>query len=160
MSLAKTILTMTVGVLSVMPTMVQSSPTRPPWGPPPGCMTPGDAHIVAQGWAQSISNFTDGLVDALVTPDFTEYTDSALSLNAECLMAPKPGPEQADAKLGTAIWTDRKTFKLLQGSSAPFQAEIQNVWNNCNTVFMRWKLTDTGSRPVNGIIVMETVPVR
>jgi hypothetical protein len=123
------------------------------------CLTPTDAQIVAEGWVQTIGNFSNGLVDALVTKQFTEYTESALSLNSECLMAPKPGPSQANPKLESAIWTNRTTFELLQGSSAPFQAKILNVWNTCDTVIMRWKLTDTGSRPVNGIIVLETIPV-
>lgn len=115
--------------------------------------------LVDQINVQSIGNFSTGLVNALVTKQFTEWTESALSLNSECLQAPQPGPAQADPQLESAIWTNRTTFELLQGSSAPYQASILNVWNTCETVIMRWKLTDTGSRPVNGIIVLETVPV-
>ena len=124
------------------------------------CMTHKDAVDISNGWAQSISNYSTGLVDALVTTNFTEWTESALSLNSVCLMSPTPSASNADPDLTSAIWTNRTTFELLQGSSAPFEAKILNVWNNCQTAIMRWELTNTGTRPVAGIIVMETVPVR
>ena len=54
----------------------------------------GEAEATQVGgfWVDLIGNYSQALADAVLTPDFTDYSDSALSLNAVCPQVPGTAP--------------------------------------------------------------------
>ena len=133
--------------------------TFPPHSKPPGpewCMSSSDALQVATTWTQLIGNYTKELAQDTLTANYTDYSESALSLNNVCPQAPVASPP-----LTYPVFTNRTQFEGGQGMQLPIESKILQVWQSCTTVTMRWELTNTtnGGRPVIGIIVLETVEV-
>lgn len=119
------------------------------------CLTGDEAYQVGSVWTELLSAYSAELADTALTEDFTDYSASALALNAECRQAPGFAPP-----IGEPVFRSREEFKARQGQAPHIESEILQVWSECRTVMMRWEMTSLGTRPVFGNIVFDTVPVR
>lgn len=109
---------------------------------------------VGTNWIQLLSAYTADMAKRVLTEDFTDYSASALSLNNECPQAPVASPP-----LGEPVFTTREQFMKAQGPQPPIQSDMLDVWHDCSTVTMHWKMTNLGSLPVLAVIVLKTVQV-
>jgi hypothetical protein len=142
----------------------------PPFYQAPGdsCMSHNDAVLVAQKWAELITDYSDAKADAILTPNFVDYSQSVNTLINTC-----PQGEAAEAvtmDLLAATFNDRAQFKTGQGEQPPINFAQLQLWNSCDAVTIRWMTTNTVNqtdpnlekgyvvKPVTGIIVMATQP--
>jgi len=117
------------------------------------CMSSSDAQRVANNFKLLINDYSNATADRVLTPGFVDYSDSVNELmNNGCPNGP--------AALGTATFDSRADFEAGQGSQPNIPFDILNIWNNCDTVTMRWRSSAPGTvqpeEPVTGIVVMET----
>lgn len=143
------------------------SPPGPP--PPPGeatCISAPDASLIATKFGMTISNYTSPLAVQLFTNNFTDQSDSVLTLMHE------PGLQAQDVsiftprivhfsmlttQLGHLTFSSKAAFLAAQGAQPNVPFEILNLWNTCNTVIIRW-LSKQTPLPVQGISVATVVP--
>ncbi|KAK5686166.1 hypothetical protein LTS10_002281 [Elasticomyces elasticus] len=116
------------------------------------CMSNNNALQIGGLWVELIGNYTQDLADAVLLPGFTDYSDSALSLNSACPQTTGPTPA-----LMSAVFENRTQFEAGQGPQPSIQSTISQVWNGCTSVTMRYQMTNLGTRPVVGLIVMDVV---
>ncbi|KAG9677416.1 hypothetical protein KCU99_g1676, partial [Aureobasidium melanogenum] len=124
-----------------------SPPGPPPPPPPPGdatCISAPDASLIATNFGMTISNYTEPLAVQLFTNNFTDQSDSVLTLMHE------PGLQAQD--LGKLTFSSKANFLAAQGAQPNVPFEILNLWNTCNTVIIRWLSAQT-PLPVQGISV-------
>lgn len=117
-------------------------------------MTPSQATAVAKLWPSLIGNYTHALAQAALTADYTDYSESALSLNQAC-----PRVNGTAPPLTSPVFTSRAEFEEGQGSQPPIDSEILNIWPSCENVVLRYNMTNLGTRPVITVIVIEAVRV-
>jgi len=122
------------------------------------CMTGAQAAKVAQNFRALIhETFNETLAKTAMTKDFTDYSDSVITLiDSGC-----SGP----VALTTATFTSRAAFIQGQSGQPPIPFKILNLWHTCSTVIIRWRASAPGTisttqEPVTGIIVLETQPNR
>lgn len=122
------------------------------------CMTNSQAAKVAQNFRALIhEEFNTTLAKTALTKDFTDYSDSVITLiDSGCT-----GP----VALTTATFNSRAEFIAGQSSQPPIPFKILNMWHTCSTVIIRWRASAPGTisgtqEPVTGIIVLETQPSR
>ncbi|KAG9815109.1 hypothetical protein KCV05_g18582, partial [Aureobasidium melanogenum] len=124
----------------------------PPPPPPPGdatCISAPDASLIATNFGLTISNYTEPLAVQLFTNNFTDQSDSVLTLMHE------PGLQAQD--LGKLTFSSKANFLAAQGAQPNVPFEILNLWNTCNTVIIRWLSAQT-PLPVQGISVATVQP--
>ncbi|KAH0007837.1 hypothetical protein KCU78_g11562, partial [Aureobasidium melanogenum] len=129
-----------------------SPPGSPPPPSPPGdetCISPPDASLIATNFGLTISNYTEPLAVQLFTNNFTDQSDSVLTLMHE------PGLQAQD--LGKLTFSSKANFLAAQGAQPNVPFEILNLWNTCNTVIIRWLSAQT-PLPVQGISVATVQP--
>jgi len=120
------------------------------------CMTTANSVKVAQNFRALIhEEFNVTLAKTAMTKDFTDYSDSVISLiNSGCT-----GP----VELTTPTFSTRAEFIAGQSSQPPIPFKILNLWHTCSTVVIRWRASAglgpaDPQEPVTGIIVIETQP--
>ncbi|KAG9531044.1 hypothetical protein KCU93_g2139, partial [Aureobasidium melanogenum] len=145
----------------------------PPPPPPPGdatCISAPDASLIATNFGMTISNYTEPLAVQLFTNNFTDQSDSVLTLMHE------PGLQAQDVgvvitrlhpsqytndiishQLGKLTFSSKANFLAAQGAQPNVPFEILNLWNTCNTVIIRWLSAQT-PLPVQGISVATVQP--
>jgi len=116
------------------------------------CLVDDNANTVANNFKSLITNYSNATADAVLTSDFTDYSDSVNELiNNGCPSGPAP--------LTQPTFTSREAFKAGQGSQPNIPFEILNIWHGCSNVVMRWRSSTPGfvqpEQVVTGIIVME-----
>jgi len=112
------------------------------------CMSSSDAQQVATNFKNLIADYSDELADSSLTKNFHDYSDSVNELiNSGC-----SGPQA----LGSATFTSLAAFKAGQSQQPAIPFEQLNIWNNCDTVVIRWRSAQS-PEIVTGNIVMETV---
>ncbi|KAI4735485.1 hypothetical protein E4T50_14003 [Aureobasidium sp. EXF-12298] len=134
------------------PSVSPPGPPPPPPPPPPGdatCISAPDASLIATNFGMTISNYTEPLADQLFTNNFTDQSDSVLTLMHE------PGLQAQD--LGRLTFSSKANFLAAQGAQPNVPFEILNLWNTCNTVIIRWLSAQT-PLPVQGISVATVQP--
>ncbi|WPG99094.1 Hypothetical protein R9X50_00190300 [Acrodontium crateriforme] len=114
------------------------------------CMTKNQAQQVADNFQQLIAAYSDKAADQTLTKGFNDYSDSVTTLIDNACAA---GPQA----LGSVTFNSRVSFEKGQGAQPAIPFQQLNVWNNCNTVFLRWRSALTPEH-VTGIIVLEAVP--
>ncbi|KAK5116638.1 hypothetical protein LTR62_007312 [Meristemomyces frigidus] len=121
------------------------------------CMDDDQALVVANNFASLVSAYTQADAEAVLSPTFSDYSDSVIALiDSGCPSGPVP--------LGVATFSSRAQFEQGQGGQPNITFNIQNVWHNCDTVTLRWKGPQPNpgpgapspQAPVTGIIVLET----
>jgi len=124
----------------------------------PTCMTDAEAQNVAHTYDLLIHSdpFPKQLARNALVSNYTDYVDSVIELiDQGCPGQPLP--------LGIATFTDRKTFIQQQGTQPAIPFELLNVWNNCDTVMLRWRtshpkpivLSGSAIQQVTGTVVIE-----
>jgi len=119
------------------------------------CMSADDAAKVAGNFQALINQpFSVELATAAFTPDFTDYASGVNTLIDNGCTSPVP--------LDGPTFTSRSAFIAGQSSQPPIPFDILNLWNNCDTVMLRWRGYNLGptqpEEDVTGMIVIETVP--
>ncbi len=120
------------------------------------CMPLTTAVALANAFKDLIGEpFNKTLAIHAMTPTFHDYSDSVIELmDSGCPNGP--------VALGSATFASRAAFIQGQGAQKPIPFEILKVYNNCNSVTIRWMTPAPGTvkpeEPVRGIIVLETVP--
>ncbi|KAG9637476.1 hypothetical protein KCU95_g17085, partial [Aureobasidium melanogenum] len=140
-----------VVLAAVHPSVSLPGPPPPP-PPPPGdatCISAPDASLIATNFGMTISNYTEPLAVQLFTNNFTDQSDSVLTLMHE------PGLQAQD--LGKLTFSSKANFLAAQGAQPNVPFEILNLWNTCNTVIIRWLSAQT-PLPVQGISVATVQP--
>lgn len=121
------------------------------------CISDAQADQVATAYADLIVSYSDALADAVLTENFTDYSESVNTLINSCPQgdAAKPLP------LLAPTFTSREQFKTGQGQQPSINFERLNLWHSCDTVIIRWVTTNTAPipdpKPVVGLISMELV---
>ncbi|KAH0146845.1 hypothetical protein KCU67_g12077, partial [Aureobasidium melanogenum] len=113
------------------------------------CISAPDASLIATNFGMTISNYTEPLAVQLFTNNFTDQSDSVLTLMHE------PGLQAQD--LGKLTFSSKANFLAAQGAQPNVPFEILNLWNTCNTVIIRWLSAQT-PLPVQGISVATVQP--
>jgi len=120
-------------------------------------MTDAEADQVATAWGTLIASYNDALADAVLTENFTDYSESVNTLINSC----PQGDAAKPLDLLAPSFTSREMFKIGQGQQPAINFERLNLWNSCNAVNIRWKTTNTAPipnpKPVIGLIAMEVV---
>ncbi|KAK1058014.1 25S rRNA (adenine2142-N1)-methyltransferase [Friedmanniomyces endolithicus] len=123
------------------------------------CMNDDQANKVANNFRDLISAYTTTLANSVLTTTVQDYSDSVIELiDGGCPSGP--------IALGSATFASRASFEAGQGSQPNITFNILNVWHNCDTVTVRWRLPmpnpGPGAAPavqeeVTGIAALETV---
>lgn len=145
-------------VLALATVAFTASAAASPWGwgtqrTTSNCMSDSAASTVANNFKTLIASYSDDFADQTLTTDFVDYSDSVIELiNGACTV-------DQNIPLGSAVFDSRESFKSGQGAQPAIPFEILNLWNNCNSVTIRWLSKGPGQEPqqVTGIIVLETV---
>jgi hypothetical protein len=122
------------------------------------CVNDYEADVIAADYAALIVSYSDALADAVLAPNFTDYSESVNTLINSCPQgdAAKPLP------LLAPTFTSREQFKIGQGQQPSINFERLNLWHSCDTVIVRWQTTNTAPipepKPVVGLISMEVIP--
>lgn len=121
------------------------------------CMSDADADKVATAYADLIVKYNDALADAVLTPNFTDYSESVNTLINSC----PQGDAAKPLDLLAPTFTSRDMFKTGQGQQPSINFERLQLWHSCNTAIVRWMTTNTAPipnpKPVVGLISMEVV---
>lgn len=121
------------------------------------CLSDADADKVATAYAALIVSYSDSLADAILTPNFTDYSESVNTLINSC----PQGDAAKPLDLLAPTFTSRDQFKTGQGQQPSINFERLNLWHSCDTAIIRWKTTNTAPipnpKPVVGLISMEVV---
>ncbi|KAK4575326.1 25S rRNA (adenine2142-N1)-methyltransferase [Recurvomyces mirabilis] len=121
------------------------------------CMDDSQAEKVADNFAHLVSAYTKADADAVMAPDFLDYSDSVTALiNSGCPNGPVP--------YGAPTFASRDQFEAGQSSQPNITFTILSVWHNCDTVILRWRGPLPNPFPnaispqqaVTGLIVIET----
>lgn len=122
------------------------------------CVTDAQADEIAADYAALIVSYSDALADAVLAPNFTDYSESVNTLINSCPQgdAAKPLP------LLAPTFTSLEQFKIGQGQQPSINFERLNLWHTCDSVIIRWVTTNTAPipepKPVVGLISMEVIP--
>ena len=122
------------------------------------CITDAQADVIAADYAALIVSYSDALADAVLAPNFTDYSESVNTLINSCPQgdAAKPLP------LLAPTFTSLEQFKIGQGQQPSINFERLNLWHTCDSVIIRWVTTNTAPipepKPVVGLISMEVIP--
>ncbi|KAK6002256.1 hypothetical protein QM012_001894 [Aureobasidium pullulans] len=141
-----------VVLVAAHPSIPPSASPPPPLPPPPGdvpCISGPDASLIATKFGLTISNYTEALAVQLFTNNFTDQSDSVLTLMHE------PGLQAQD--LGQLTFSSKANFLAAQAAQPNIPFEILDLWNTCNTVIIRWLSAQT-PLPVQGISVATVQP--
>jgi hypothetical protein len=121
------------------------------------CMTDAEADQVATAWGTLIASYNDALADAVLTENFTDYSESVNTLINSC----PQGDAAKPLDLLAASFTSREQFKIGQGQQPAINFNRLNIWPGCTSVNIRWMTTNTAPipnpKPVVGLIAMEVV---
>lgn len=121
------------------------------------CMTDDQANVVAEKYGELIASYTDELADAILTTDFTDWSESVNTLINTC----PQGDAAKTLPLLAATFSNREQFEIGQGQQPPINFKQLQLWNACNSVIIRWETTNTANitdvKTVIGLIVMDTV---
>lgn len=121
------------------------------------CMTDDQANVVAEKYGELIASYTDELAEALLTTDFTDWSESVNTLINSC----PQGDAAMTLPLLAATFDNREEFQIGQGQQPHINFKQLQLWNACNSVIIRWETTNTANitdvKPVIGLIVMDTV---
>jgi hypothetical protein len=143
-----------VAILALAMTASHAAPTRKQQG---SCLSADNAQTVATKYGELISAYSDAAADAILTPNFTDFSAGVNALINTC----PQGEAAKTLPLLDPTFTSRDLFKIGQGQQPLINFEQLNLWYNCNSVTIRWKSTNTapGSdvKPIIGLIVMETI---
>ncbi|KAF2159695.1 hypothetical protein M409DRAFT_70872 [Zasmidium cellare ATCC 36951] len=128
----------------------------PAWGSSQ-CMTDDQANVVAEKYGELIASYTDELANAILTEDFTDYSEGVNTLINTC----PQGSAAMTLPLLAPTFTSREQFEIGQGQQPHINFKQLNLWNACSSVIIRWETTNTANitdvKPVIGLIVMDTV---
>jgi len=94
------------------------------------CLCDSDADIIANDFAQLISNYSASFAEAVLAPDYTDQADSVNTLIDSGTNAPLP--------LGSLTFATKSAFLAGQGSQPNVPFTILNTWHTCDTVIIRW----------------------
>jgi hypothetical protein len=126
-------------------------------GPESQCMTAAEADQVATAWGTLIASYNEALADAVLTTNFTDYSESVNTLINSC----PQGDAAKPLDLLSASFTSREMFKIGQGQQPAINFQRLNIWPGCTSVNIRWMTTNTAPipnpKPVVGLIAMEVV---
>lgn len=119
------------------------------------CMTTAEAQQVADNFQALIDQpFSIPLAEAALTPDYVDWASGVNTLiNSGCA---------EPLSLTGPTFTNRTDFINGQSGQAPIGFQILNLWNNCDTVMLRWLGTNLGgpttpAEDTHGLIVLEVV---
>jgi len=123
-----------------------------------GCVTDAQADEIASDYAALIVSYSDALADAVLAPNFTDYSESVNTLINSC----PQGDAAKPIDLLAPTFTSLEQFKIGQGQQPSINFERLNLWHTCDTVIIRWVTTNTAPipepKPVVGLISMEVIP--
>ena len=126
-------------------------------GPESKCMTDAEADQVATAWGTLIASYNDALADAVLTENFTDYSESVNTLINSC----PQGDAAKPLDLLAPSFSSREMFKIGQGQQPAINFNRLNIWPGCTSVNIRWMTTNTAPipnpKPVVGLIAMEVV---
>nr|POE63439.1 hypothetical protein CFP56_04342 [Quercus suber] len=122
------------------------------------CLNDDDAQLIANNYGTLIAAYSPSLADQVLSPDFTDYSESVNTLINEC----PQGDAAKTLPLLSATFSNRTAFEIGQGQQPAINFQQLNIWHSCDTVMIRWMTTNTAPitspRPVVGMITMETCP--
>ncbi|KAI7555542.1 hypothetical protein KC343_g5903 [Hortaea werneckii] len=121
------------------------------------CLSNREAQQIATNYGLLISNYSDELANAVLSPDFTDYSESVNTLINSC----PQGSAAVSLPLLAPTFSNRTQFEIGQGQQPLINFNQLNIWHSCDTVIIRWQTTNTANitdvKPVVGLISMETV---
>jgi hypothetical protein len=130
---------------------------------PQSCLNAQQAQEVATKYGLLISSYTDASADAILTTNFTDYSQSVNTLINSC----PQGSAAMHLPLEAPTFTSLQQFKMGQSQQPKINFEQLAIWTSCRSVTIRWRTTNTvnvtdllptateGVRPVIGLITME-----
>ncbi|KAI6907388.1 hypothetical protein KC318_g8970 [Hortaea werneckii] len=121
------------------------------------CLSNREAQQIATNYGLLISDYSDELANAVLSPDFADYSESVNTLINSC----PQGSAAISLPLLAPTFSNRTQFEIGQGQQPLINFNQLNIWHSCDTVITRWETTNTANitdvKPVVGLISMETV---
>jgi len=94
------------------------------------CLCDSDADVIANDFAQLISNFSQSFADQVLAPDYTDQSDSVNTLIDSGTTSPIP--------LGSLTFASKGAFIAASAKQPPVPFTILQTWHTCDTVIIRW----------------------
>lgn len=144
-----------VTLLSLSTLAAFAAPTDKRWDSHQ-CLSDNDAQTVATNWGILIEQYSDSLASAVLSENFTDYSESVNTLINSC----PQGSAAISLPLLAPTFSDRASFQTGQSQQPSINFKQLNIWHTCDTVMIRWMTTNTANitdvRPVVGLVTMET----
>jgi hypothetical protein len=113
------------------------------------CLCDSDADLIANDFAQLISNYSATLADNVLAADYTDQSDSVNTLIDSATTSPIP--------LGTLTFASKAAFLAGQSSQPNVPFTILQTWHTCDTVIIRW-VANPGVQQVQGFDALIVEP--
>lgn len=167
---ASRLLSATAAILSLCSVTVFAAPATVPVSPRQSspssqqqqCMSDTEAYQLAGLYGELIANFNNVTAEAVLTPNFTDYSESVNTLIRSCpqgdaaMHGPQPGPLDP-------TFSSRLQFMVGQGQQPKIHFIPLQIWHGCTELNIRWMTDNTATRPIPdekpvvGIITAEVV---
>jgi hypothetical protein len=89
-----------------------------------------DADQIGQDFADLISNFNETFAKLVLAEDFTDQSDSVITLIDNAGITPIP--------LGATTFETKAAFISASETQPPVPFKILQTWHTCDTVIIRW----------------------
>jgi len=114
------------------------------------CLCDSDADVIANDFAQLISNFNTTFATEVLADDYTDQSDSVNTLIDSGTTSP--------LALGSLTFATKAAFITGQGGQPDIPFTILQTWHTCDTVIIRWVATPVGSQQVQGFDALIVEP--
>jgi hypothetical protein len=113
------------------------------------CLCDSDADVIANDFAQLISNYTAAFAEKVLADDYIDQSDSVNTLIDNGTESPIP--------LGALTFATKAAFIAGQGTQPNIPFTILQTWHTCDTVIIRW-VAYPGPQQVQGFDALIVEP--
>lgn len=125
-------------------TLLAGSAVADSWAQPRDafCLCDSDADVIANDFAQLISNYSASFANLVLADDFIDQSDSVNTLIDSGTTSPIP--------LGATTFATKADFIAGQGTQPNIPFTVLQTWHTCDTVIIRW-VAFPGVQQVQGL---------
>jgi hypothetical protein len=113
------------------------------------CLCDSDADVIANDFAQLISNYSAALANDVLASDYTDQSDSVNTLIDSGTTSPIP--------LGSLTFATKAAFLAGQSTQPNIPFTLLQTWHTCDTVIIRW-VANPGAQQVQGFDALIVEP--
>jgi len=114
------------------------------------CLCDSDADVIANDFAQLISNYSASFANDVLAADYTDQSDSVNSLIDGGTTSPIP--------LGSLTFASKAAFLQGQSGQPNIPFTLLQTWHTCDTVIIRWVANPGAAQQVQGFDALIVEP--